>query len=186
MLKCTATVVLTVAFAAPICCAETFGFGRAPTVEEVQAWDIAIGPGGQELPIGSGSVAAGATVYAQFCAACHGAKGNDGADAKLTGGHGTLDSAKPVQTIGSYWPYATTIFDYVRRAMPFTAPGSLSNNDVYAVTAFLLEQNEIVAADFIADRSTLPAVDMPNRNGFFPDPRPETFKHAFEAAEGEK
>jgi cytochrome c len=127
---------------------------------------------GAELPPGRGSVAEGAQLYAQQCAACHGATGREGPDPVVVGGQGSLASAQPVQTIGSFWPYATTVFDYIRRAMPFTAPGSLSDDQVYALTAFLLAANGVVPQDAILDRERLAAVRMPNRDGFTPDPRP--------------
>jgi len=149
------------------------GLGSVPHAADIAALDIAIGPRGDELPPGAGSVAEGAAIYAGRCAACHGANGHEGPDMKLVGGQGTLASAAPVLTIGSYWPYATTLFDYIRRAMPFTAPGSLEADDVYALTAFLLHANGIVAADTVLDRARLPTVRMPNRDGFVPDPRPD-------------
>ena len=117
-------------------------------------------------------MAEGAQLYAQQCAACHGATGREGPDPVLVGGQGSLASDKPVQTIGSFWPYATTVFDYIRRAMPFTAPGSLADEQVYAITAFLLAANGVVPQDTVLDRERLVAVRMPNRDGFTPDPRP--------------
>ena len=147
--------------------------GRVVSDAEVRGWDIAIGPNGEELPIGAGSVDQGAAVYAVQCAYCHGAKGNEGPDHKLVGGTGTLDTTKPVQTIGSYWPFATTVFDYINRAMPFLTPGSLSVDEVYAVTAFLLYQNGIIDRQFVISNENLAAIEMPNRNGFIADPRPE-------------
>lgn len=165
--------------------APPFGFGRTPGAEEVHALDIAIGPDGRELPAGSGGVAAGAALYAVHCAACHGASGHEGPDNRLVGGQGTLAGPDPQLTIGSYWPHATTVFDYVRRAMPFPAPGSLEDDEVYSLTAFLLHENGIVAGDFVADRESLPAVRMPNRDGFVPDPRPEQFNRAGSAPQGE-
>ncbi len=121
--------------------------GRVATEAEISAWDIAIGPHGKELPTGSGSVAQGRQVYTQYCAYCHGATGVEGPDNRLVGGQGSLDTNKPIKTIGSYWPFATTIYDYIARAMPFPAPGSLTPNQVYAVMAFLLHANEIVDKD---------------------------------------
>lgn len=153
--------------------AADFGLGVAAAAERIGAWDIAVGPAGVELPAGQGSVAEGAALFAARCAACHGASGREGPDPVLVGGRGSLASAQPLRTVGSYWPYATTVFDYVRRAMPFTAPGSLSNDQVYAVTAWLLAANGIVGDDAVLDRDTLPRVEMPNRDGFVPDPRPD-------------
>jgi cytochrome c len=118
-------------------------------------------------------VAAGARIYAERCAACHGANGEGKPQDRLTGGRGTLASRDPVKTIGSYWPYATTLFDYVRRAMPFNAPQSLRDEEIYALVAYLLYLNGIVQADAVMDEHSLPAVRMPNREGFVPDPRPD-------------
>jgi cytochrome c len=139
---------------------------------------------GTGLPPGRGTPAQGAIVYAQSCAACHGEKLEGqktiGAPA-LIGGRGTLNRVPklgtpptnlPVKTVESYWPYATTVFDYVRRAMPMTAPGSLSDDQVYAVTAYILAQARIVPADAVLDAKTLPAIRMPNRDGFVADYRP--------------
>lgn len=151
-----------------------YGFGRTPAAATIKALDIAIGPRGEELPSGRGTVADGATLYAERCAMCHGASGREGPDPILVGGHGTLTSAEPLLTIGSYWAYATTLYDYISRAMPFFAPGSLAPNEIYALCAYLLNANGIIADDAVMDRETLPAVEMPNRNGFIPDPRPDT------------
>ncbi len=150
-----------------------YGLGHNPSVELINEWDIAIGPAGAELPVGSGSVADGATIYSERCAMCHGATGREGPDPVLVGGQGTLTSKKPVRTIGSYWAYATTLYDYIYRSMPFVAPGSLKPDEVYALCAFLLHANGILALDAVMDRDSLPAVHMPNRDGFFPDPRPD-------------
>jgi cytochrome c len=147
-----------------------FGFGRPPTPAEIAAFDIDVRPDGQGLPPGHGSVQDGAKIFAATCASCHGEKGETAVPtgAVLVGGQGTLTSAKPVKTIGSYWPYVTTLFDYIRRAMPFNAPQSLSNDEVYAVTAYLLSLNKIVPNDTVLDARTLPEVRMPNRDGFKP------------------
>jgi mono/diheme cytochrome c family protein len=140
--------------------------GRPLTPEEVQKIDISIAVDGAGLPPGSGSVAAGATVYAQKCQTCHGPQGAGGPQDQLTGGLGTLTSSKPVKTPMSYWPRATTVFDYIRRAMPITTPQSLTNDEVYAVTAYLLSIDGIVPKDAVLDAKTLPLVKMPNRDGF--------------------
>ncbi len=153
-----------------------YGFGHAPTNSEIQRWDIDVGPTGDGLPLGQGTVSQGAAVFASKCASCHGATGQEGPKDRLVGGQGTLASQQPIKTIGSYWPYATTLYDYVRRAMPFNAPQSLTNDEVYAAIAWLLHQNGIIPADSILDAKTLPAVPMPNRNGFVPDPRPDVSK----------
>lgn len=180
------TLLLAGALACNAAAAPPYGFGRAPTAAEIHAWDIAIGPDGRELPNGAGSVEDGAALYATHCAACHGATGREGPDHALAGGRGSLATDSPRQTIGSFWPQATTVFDYVRRAMPFTAPGSLADEDVYALTAYLLHLNGIVGGDFVADRVSLPLVEMPNRHGFVADPRPERFNGATIAPEGDQ
>ena len=146
--------------------------GTPLTDQDLAAWNIDVAPDGRGLPAGSGDVATGAHIFAAKCAACHGEQGQGGLGDQLIGGQGTLTSAKPKRTVGSYWPYATTLFDYIRRAMPFTAPESLSADDVYAVCAFLLNQNGIVPPDTRLDARSLPAVKMPNRDGFVADPRP--------------
>ncbi|MCS4502544.1 cytochrome c [Arhodomonas aquaeolei] len=153
----------------------TYDLGTPVTHETFAKWDIDVPPSGKGLPEGSGSVAQGREVYAKNCASCHGEKGEGGPMNRLVGGRGTLASDSPVKTVGSYWPDATTVFDYVHRAMPFTAPESLSAHQVYAVTAYLLHLNGIVPADATLDRESLPEVKMPNRDGFVsPDPRPDT------------
>lgn len=150
----------------------TYGIGTPLNETTIAAWNIDIAPDGRGLPAGSGDVATGARVFATKCAACHGARGEGGLGDPLVGGLGTLSGAKPKRTVGSYWPYATTLFDYIRRAMPYNAPESLSADEVYAVSAFLLSQNGIVPADTRLDAASLPRVAMPNRDGFVPDPRP--------------
>lgn len=147
--------------------------GTPADKQAIAAWDIAIGPSGEELPAGEGSAETGAAIYATRCAACHGASGREGPDPVLVGGHGSLLSDQPLRTIGSYWPYATTLYDYIYRAMPLTQPGSLSAHEVYALCAFLLHANGIINKPAVMNRNTLPAVKMPNRNGFVPDPRPD-------------
>ena len=154
------------------------GFGATPSAAELSGY-FAYPPDGRGLPPGAGSYAQGEKVYQGKCVACHGEKleGTKLGD-KLIGGRGTLvnDSAAkaPVKTVESYWPYATTLFDYVKRAMPFNAPGSLSNDETYAVVAYVLGEANIVAKDTVMDARTLPGVQMPNRNGFIsPDPRPD-------------
>jgi cytochrome c len=141
-------------------------FGLPATAEEVAAWDISIPPDGSGLPPGSGTVKEGAAVYATKCVACHGEKGVGKPADALVGGIGTLASGTPLRTVGSYWPYATTLFDYIRRAMPYDRPMSLSNDEVYAVSAYILALNGIVPEDATADARSLPKVEMPNRHGF--------------------
>jgi cytochrome c len=154
-----------------------FGFG-APATQQDLASFFSIPADGTGLPPGSGTAAQGAKVYAETCAVCHGDKlqGNPakgvGGD-KLIGGRGTLASKSPVKTVESYWPYATTLFDYVKRAMPFSSPGSLTNDQVYGVVAYILSEAKIIPLTDTMNATTLPKVEMPNRNGFEPDPRPE-------------
>ena len=156
------------------CRAQThYGFGRPATSSEISGWDIDVSPDGKNLPSGSGTVAHGRDVYNAQCAACHGPKGEGGVGDKLVGGMETLSTPKPIKTIGSYWPYATTLFDYIRRAMPLNAPQSLSNEDVYAVSGYLLFLNGLVADSAVIDAKFLTELRMPNRDGFVGDPRPD-------------
>jgi mono/diheme cytochrome c family protein len=140
--------------------------GRVATPGQIAGWDVSVGPDGVGLPPGKGIAATGATVYEQKCQACHGAKGAGQPNDRLVGGHGTLASKAPVRTIGSYWPYATTVFDYVRRSMPYTQPQSLSDDEVYAVTAYLLNLNGIIGDHEEMNAQTLPKVKMPNQPNF--------------------
>jgi cytochrome c len=154
-----------------------FGYGRIATPEEIAGWNIDVrGDDGAGLPPGSGTVAKGAEVFAEQCAACHGTFGEgEGRFPKLVGGMGTLKLDRPEPTVGSYWPFAPTLWDYINRAMPMQAPRSLSADDVYALTAYILNLNDIVPAEFVADRDSLPKVKMPNRDSFiWTDPRPDT------------
>ena len=153
-------------------------FGRAPTAAEIKLWDIDVRPDGAGLPEGRGSVTQGKVVYANNCAACHGANGQGGLNDRLFGGQGTLASDNPVKTVGSYWPYATTLFDYVRRAMPHHAPGSLGHDETYAVVAYILNLNGIVPDNATLDKASLPKVRMPNRDGFMPEPEFQNFKNS--------
>ncbi|MEM5339402.1 c-type cytochrome [Paraburkholderia azotifigens] len=146
--------------------------GTPVSETDLAAWNIDVAPDGRGLPAGSGDVAMGGRVFAAKCAACHGAKGEGQIGDQLAGGRGTLASASPKRTVGSYWPYATTLFDYIRRAMPYNAPQSLSADEVYAVSAWILNQNGIVPDDARLDAHSLAAVRMPNRDGFVSDPRP--------------
>jgi S-disulfanyl-L-cysteine oxidoreductase SoxD len=150
-----------------------YGIGRVATPAEIAGWNIDIDRDGNNLPAGRGSVSRGHEVFDQQCAACHGAKGEGGVGDRLVGGQGTLATPKPVRTVGSYWPYAPTLFDYIRRAMPQNAPQSLSNDDVYAVSAYILYLNGLLAADSTLDAKTLRAITMPNRSMFVSDPRPD-------------
>ena len=150
-----------------------YGIGRSATPAEIAGWNIDIDRDGNNLPAGSGSVSRGHEVFDQQCASCHGAKGEGGLGERLVGGQGTLATPKPVRTVGSYWPYAPTLFDYIRRAMPQNAPQSLSNDDVYAVSAYILNLNDLLPADATLDARTLSAIKMPNRSTFVGDPRPD-------------
>src|SRR5262245_9790 len=143
--------------------------GASASPDLIARYDISIPPSGAGLPKGSGTARDGAKVYDQKCQACHGAKGTGKPADALAGGQGSLASKTPQRTVGSYWPYATTLFDYVRRAMPITAPLSLSDDEVYAVSAYVLYLNGIVGEDVAMNAQTLPQVKMPNRDGFDSD-----------------
>ena len=166
--------------AAPIALPAKLGVGREATTAEVAGWDIDVRPDGQGLPPGKGTVAQGETVFQAQCAACHGEFG-EGKDRwpEIAGGHGTLKDDRPFRTIGSYWPAPSTIFDYVRRAMPFGNAQSLSNDELYAVTAYLLRLNDVITDDsFELNRGNFTSIKLPNTGGFFDDDR-ETSEKAF-------
>ena len=152
------------------------GIGRPATPAEIAAWDDDVMPDGSGLPPGSGTSPAGAAIFAARCAGCHGKTGKEGPNDVLVGAEPkqgfpfSKDPSVP-HTIGNYWPYATTVFDYIRRAMPPDAPGSLSDADVYSLTAFLLNANELIPADAVIDAASLPKVVMPARPHFVPDSR---------------
>jgi len=147
-------------------------FGEPVAPGDIAAWDISIGPDGAGLPAGHGTAAQGEQVYVAKCQACHGEKGSGKPNDTLAGGIGTLAQDRPaLKTVGSYWPYATTLFDYVRRAMPWDHPKSLSDDEVYAVCAYLLDLNGLIGADDVLDAQSLPKISMPNRDGFIPFPR---------------
>jgi S-disulfanyl-L-cysteine oxidoreductase SoxD len=165
--KALPAIVLAIVLVSP---ALAYDFGRIATPDEIALWDIDVRPDGKGLPPGAGTVAQGKQVFADNCAACHGENGVGGIKDRLVGGQGTLTSNAPVKTVGSYWPYATTLFDYIHRAMPYQAPGSLSNDDTYAVAAYILSLNGILPADGRLDRESLPKIRMPNRDGFVPEP----------------
>ena len=151
-----------------------YGLGRTATAADFANHDYLVGPKGTGLPKGRGTAREGRAIYAQSCAACHGLGGEGSNDyPPLVGGQGSLKSDKPLPTVGSYWPYATTVWDYINRAMPYQNPGTLKPDEVYALTAYLLTLNGIVSENSELNERTLPAVKMPNRDGFVPDPRPD-------------
>ena len=152
-----------------------YGLGTTPTPAQIEGWAIAVRPDGQGLPAGSGSVKDGDELYANACASCHGTFGEGAGRYPRIAGEGKLTGERPEQTVATYWPYATTLFDYINRAMPFPSPHILPPEQVYAVTAYVLNLNGLVGDDFVADQKSLVAVQMPNRNGFtWKDPRPDT------------
>ncbi|SES02988.1 c-type cytochrome [Pedobacter rhizosphaerae] len=150
-----------------------FGFGRTATPKEIASWDIDVRPDGKGLPAGKGDVKTGRIIYTTKCAVCHGANGTETPGVKLPGAAlvgDTLAKARP-KTIGNYWPYATTLFDYIRRSMPYNLPGSLTDNEVYGLTAYLLNANKIIKADVVLDAQNLPQIVMPARKLFIMDDR---------------
>lgn len=173
-LKSTALFTLLVTTSSPVL-AEGFGLGRPALPEEIAAWNHDIGPAGNGLPTGSGSVFDGEEIFADKCAACHGdfAEGI-GNWPKLAGGMNTLDRDDPLKTVGSYWPHLTTAFDYIRRSMPYGDAGSLTDDEVYAITAYILYSNDLVDDDFELSNENLLDVEMPNADGFIVDDRAET------------
>lgn len=146
--------------------ATQLGLGRPPTADEMKGADVDVLPDGRGLPPGSGTAERGRDLYARRCAACHGASGKEGPADILVGGNGSLATARPLKTVGSFWPYATTLWDYINRSMPYDRPGTLTADEVYAVTAFVLNLNGIVGAGEALTQETLPRVRMPNRDGF--------------------
>ena len=152
-----------------------FNLGKIATAEEVAGWDIDVRPDGLGAPVGMGNAIDGEEVYADLCAACHGDFG-EGVDRwpELVGGEGSLDTHDPLKTTGSYWPYASTLYDYVYRAMPFGEAQSLSYDETYQIVAFLLYMNDIIEDDFDVSHENIGSIEMPNRDGFLmPDPRPD-------------
>ena len=142
------------------------GFSEPATAEDIKLVYLSVFPDGENLPEGSGTAEQGKAPYEMYCTACHGVEGEGTLANKLVGGRGTLDTDAPEKTVGSYWPYATTVFNYIRRSMPYTAPMSLTDEEYYAITAFILNKNDIIAADTVLDKNSLPEVRMPNRDGF--------------------
>ncbi len=160
--------------------AEKLGIGRALTPEELKGWDIAVRPDGHGAPPGKGTAAQGEEIFQTQCASCHGEFG-EGKDRwpTLAGGHGTLKHDRPEKTVGSYWPYASTVFDYIKRAMPFGNAQSLSNDEVYALTAYVLQLNDVITdPKFELNAKTMQAIRMPNAKGFYDDDR-ETAEKSF-------
>ena len=174
LLTVLASALVTVALPAASRAGESYGIGRTATPEEIAGWDIDVAPDGAGLPPGHGGVDEGRAIYDEKCAACHGAHGEGKPMDRLAGGFGTVFDAKSERTVGSFWPYATTLFDFVRRAMPFDAPQSLTPDQVYAVCSYVLYLNKLVPQDAVLDAQTLPKIEMPNRshfvNGFSPRP----------------
>lgn len=155
---------------------EGLGLGRAATTDEVAAWDIDVRPDGMGLPEGSGTVSEGEEVFAERCAACHGDFG-EGVDRwpVLSGGQGSLTDERPVKTIGSYWPYLSTVYDYINRAMPFGESQSLTPDEIYGITAYLLYMNDVVTdEEFELSKQNFLSIRLPNEDNFFFDPRPDT------------
>lgn len=158
----------------PLTAAKGPAIGRVPTKAEIRKLDLTVLPSGEGLAAGSGTPREGNKAYAVHCAACHGPEGEGlPGYAPLVGGRGTVGGPNSKLTVGSYWPYATTLWDYVRRAMPYQSPGSLTNDEVYAITAWILYANDIIDEDARVDRRSLPRIEMPNRGGFVRDPRPD-------------
>jgi len=152
-----------------------FGLGTLATAEQIAGWDIDVRPDGKGAPIGSGTAAEGEEIYAERCAACHGDFG-EGVDRWpiLAGGLGSLATDDPVKTVGSYWPYASTVYDYVYRAMPFGEAQSLTHEETYQVVAYILNMSDVIDDEFVLSNETIGSVKMPNQNGFMlPDPRPD-------------
>jgi cytochrome c len=147
-------------------CGATPNLGEPVSGAELAGLSITIGPDGRNLPPGRGTAIDGVDLYIEKCASCHGVRGQGKTSPALAGGAGTLAGKSPLRTVGSFWPYATTLFDYIRRAMPYDRPLSLTNEQVYQVTAYVLWLNGIVGRDEVIDARSLPEVKMPNRAGF--------------------
>jgi cytochrome c553 len=173
VLNISAALIAAILFTPVALCAQTraLGIGHVARTDSLNAIDIDVLPDGQGLPPGSGSAAAGRAVYVARCSACHGPTGTEGPNDVLVGGQDSLRTVRPLKTVASFWPYATTLWDYVNRAMPFAEPRTLAADDVYAVTAYVLFLNGIVTEHQMLSQETLAQVKMPNRNGFVPDNR---------------
>ena len=151
-----------------------YKLGHAPSDADIATTDIFIAPDGKGLPPGKGTAFDAKETYSRRCARCHGTQGQGDQEGPLVGGKDSLKTAKPLKTVGSFWPYSTTLYDYIRRAMPFDNPGLLDANQTYAVTALILHWNGIIGEKDVIDATTLPKVKMPNRDGFVKDDRPGT------------
>jgi S-disulfanyl-L-cysteine oxidoreductase SoxD len=166
--------VVTSAVTAPVPQTQSYNLGRPATAEEIRKRDISVAPDGTGLPVGHGTVTQGREDYQALCANCHGDQGQGVTPyPALVGGQGTLRTEHPVKTVGSYWPFATTVWDFIHRTMPYPRPGSLTPDQTYSVTAFILYLNGIIAEKAEMNETTLPRVKMPNRDGFVGDPRPD-------------
>jgi len=172
---CTA-LLLAVALGSGSAVAQGPGLGQPISESDLKAWDISVHPDGTQLPPGSGTPAQGATIYAEKCAVCHGKNGTGGPNARLVGGAPLTSGIETGKTIANFWPYATTLFDVTRRAMPWQQPRTLTDNEVYALTAYILSLNKLIGENDVMDAKSLPQVKMPNRDGFivrFPDKMPQ-------------
>jgi S-disulfanyl-L-cysteine oxidoreductase SoxD len=171
--RVTLAIAATLATCAVCAAADPYGIGRPATPQEIAGWDIDVSPSGAGLPPGRGDLRQGEAIFAEKCASCHGAHGEGKPMDQLVGGFGTVSDMKPHKTVGSFWPYATTLFDFVRRAMPLNAPQSLTPDEVYAVSAYVLFLNGIVPEGTTLDKDNLAKIAMPNRGGFvsaYPSP----------------
>lgn len=170
------TIVLTIVLSSTLAAQKPLGIGRPASVEEIAKLDIDVRPDGKGLPDGKGTVAEGARIYAAKCASCHGANGQGGSADRLVDRESGKNwdfaiNPKLVKTVGNYWPYATTLYDYTNRAMPFMQPGTLTPDETYALVAFVLNLNKIIPDDAVMDKTTLPKVVMPSRDRFVIDNR---------------
>jgi len=175
-----AAIVVGAIFSSPLSAGESskpsgyYGYGEAATTAQIAGWDIDVRPDGKGLPPGSGSVADGEILYEEQCAECHGSFGEgEGRYPSLAGGEDSLRDARPHKTVGSFWKYTSTLWDYIHRAMPFTRPESLSNDEVYALTAYVLYLNDLVEDDLVLNRENLADIRLPNEANFFPEQRPD-------------
>lgn len=172
--RVSAALVVALAVGSSAAAADGPNLGKPISPAEIAAWDITIQPDGTGLPPGSGTAAQGAVIYAQKCAMCHGENGTGGRNAAVVGG-APITGMDSVKTIANFWPYATTLFDFTRRAMPWQAPRTLTSDEVYALTAYILAANKLIGEGEVMNAQTLPKVRMPNRDGFivrFPEKMP--------------